>query len=59
MSFERELVLIDRNGDERACLDEAFFTHHQTLILVEDVGPRTRAGIVVPAFTPNSAGRIR
>ncbi len=51
MSFDREIVLLDRNKAERICLAEAFDTKHQILILIRDVGVRTRAGIVVPAHT--------
>ena len=49
MTFDREIVLIDRNQDERICIAEAFNTGHQTLVLIRDVGVRARAGIVVPA----------
>lgn len=47
MRAEREIVLIDRNKDERICLAEAFNNMHQILILIRDVG--LRPGIVVPA----------
>ena len=59
MSFEREIVLVDRNHDERLCIAEAFYTKRNTLILIRDVGPRTRTGIVVPALALNTTGRIR
>jgi len=49
MAAEREIVLIDRNGDERICVTEAFDTKHQVFVLVRDVGRRSRSGIVVPA----------
>lgn len=48
MTSQREIVLIDRNHDERACIGEAFDTKHQILVLVRDVGPRTKSGIVIP-----------
>jgi hypothetical protein len=48
MSFEREIVLIDRNRDERICIAEAFNTTHQILILIRDAGARRRAGLVLP-----------
>jgi hypothetical protein len=48
MSFQREIVLLDRNGDERLCNAEAFYTGHQTLILIKDVAARTRSGIILP-----------
>ena len=44
----REVLLLDRNGDERLCRGEAFNTTHQTLILLRDMGLRNHAGIVVP-----------
>lgn len=50
MTFNREIVLIDRNNDERICVAEALYTTHQTLILIRDVGPRTRSGIVMPVI---------
>jgi hypothetical protein len=49
MSFGREIVLSDRNREDRVCHVEAFDTKHQILILIRDVGPRTRSGIVIPA----------
>lgn len=49
MSFDREIVLIDRNCDERICMAEAFNTTHQVLILIRDVGLKKKSGIVVPA----------
>jgi IrrE N-terminal-like domain len=47
MTFDREVVLKDRNGDERLCIAEALDTKHQVLVLIRDIGPRTRAGIIV------------
>jgi Zn-dependent peptidase ImmA (M78 family) len=49
MSFGREIVLIDRNGDERICTAEGFKTGPQTLILIRDEGLRKRSGIIVSA----------
>lgn len=49
MAFDREIVLMDRNGDERVCIAESFNTGHQTLILIRDVGRRYRSRIIVPA----------
>ncbi len=49
MSFDREIVLIDRNGEERICMAEAFNTTHQILILIRDVGLKKKSSIVVPA----------
>jgi Zn-dependent peptidase ImmA (M78 family) len=49
MSFDREIVLTDRNGDERICTAEAFDTKHQILILIRDAGLMRKRSIVVPA----------
>jgi len=49
MSFDREIVLKDRNGDERICSAEAFDTKHQILILIRDAGLTRKRSIVVPA----------
>ncbi len=48
MCYAREVVLNDRNGDERICRAEAFNTTHQTLVLLRDISLRNHAGIVVP-----------
>jgi Zn-dependent peptidase ImmA (M78 family) len=48
MSFQREVRLTDRNGEERLCHAEAFYTGHQVLILMLDIGLRKKAGIIVP-----------
>jgi Zn-dependent peptidase ImmA (M78 family) len=50
MSADREVILIDRNGDERICVAAAFDTKHHVLVLVRDVARRTRSGIVVPSL---------
>ena len=50
MSFDREVVLTDRNGEKRMCIAEAFNTTHQTLILIRDIGKYTRTGVVVPGI---------
>jgi hypothetical protein len=49
MTFDHEIVLTDRNKDERICIAEAFDTKHQTLILIRDVAVRKRSGVIVPA----------
>jgi Zn-dependent peptidase ImmA (M78 family) len=49
MSFDREVVLTDRNCDERICTAEAFNTTHQVLILIRDSGLKKKCSIVVPA----------
>ena len=56
MSFAREIILVDRNGEEHVCIGEAFYTHHQTHVLIRDCGRRTRTGILVPG---NAAGMRR
>jgi len=48
MTFQREVVLTDRNQNERVCIGEALNTTHHVLILVRDVGPRTRSTIIMP-----------
>lgn len=50
MTFDHEIVLTDRNNDERICIAEAFDTGHQTLILIKDAGVRRRSGIIVSAL---------
>ncbi len=49
MTFGHEVVLTDRNKDERVCIAEAFDTGHQTLVMIRDVRVRQRSGIVVSA----------
>jgi Zn-dependent peptidase ImmA (M78 family) len=49
MSFDREVVLADRNCDERICTAEAFNTKHQVLVLLRDSGLSKKCSIVVPA----------
>jgi Zn-dependent peptidase ImmA (M78 family) len=53
MSFDREIVLTDRNRDERLCTAEAFNTKHQILILIRDVGLKKKCSIVVPLAASN------
>ena len=48
MSFQREIVLTDRNHDERICSAEAFNTKHQILVLVRDLGFKKSSTIVLP-----------
>lgn len=47
MTFNREIVLKDLNGDDRLCLAEALDTKYHVLVLIRDVGPKTLSGIVV------------
>lgn len=59
MTLEREIVLLDRNRDERICMVEAFNTTHQILVLIRDVGQRTRSGVVLPAVRlPTNGSKI-
>jgi Zn-dependent peptidase ImmA (M78 family) len=48
MSFDREVVLVDRNCNARICTAEAFNTKHQVLVLIRDSGLRKKCSIVVP-----------
>ena len=48
MIFEQEIVLMDRNREERICIAEAFNTTHQILVLIRDAGLRRWPGIVIP-----------
>lgn len=48
MCYPREIVLKDRNGEDRICRAEAFNTTHHTLVLLQDIGLHNRAGIAVP-----------
>jgi hypothetical protein len=40
MVAKRDFSLVDRNGDSRICLGEAFKTRHQILILIRDERPK-------------------
>jgi Zn-dependent peptidase ImmA (M78 family) len=46
MTFQRDIILADRNGDQHLCIAEAFDTKHQVLILIRDYGRRSKAGIL-------------
>jgi len=59
MTFQKEIVLIDRNRDERVCIGGSFDTKHQILVLIRDVGLRSRSGIVVPKAGPQAVGAFR
>lgn len=48
MVYPRELVLKDRNFEERECLGESFNTKHQVLVLIRDMGPVNRKSIILP-----------
>jgi hypothetical protein len=50
---EREVVLTDRNQDQRVCTVEAFDTKHQILILVRDIRPFNKSVIM-----PSSVSRV-
>jgi hypothetical protein len=49
MTFDHEIVLTDRNKDERICIAEAFDTGRNILILIKDAGIRRRSGVIVSA----------
>lgn len=61
MTFGHEIVLADRNGDERICSGEAFNTGHQTLILIRDARLYRRSSILLPAvnFQPRCGSPSR
>lgn len=44
----RDVVLVDRNGQRRECIGDAFNTKHQILILLRDNGALTKTTIVMP-----------
>jgi hypothetical protein len=48
MTRPTEIVLRDRNKEQRVCVAEAFDTTHQIMVLVRDVGPVKRSTLVVP-----------
>ncbi len=48
MTFDKVIILRDRNREERVCVAGAFNTGHNTLVLIRDSGRHTRTGIVVP-----------
>lgn len=48
MVYPRGFELIDRNGERRECIGEAFNTKHQILILLRDNHPLNAARIVLP-----------
>jgi hypothetical protein len=48
MVAPKGLGLIDRNGDRRECIGEAFDTKHQILILLRDKGALNTTTIVLP-----------
>ena len=48
MVYPREIMLVDRNGDRRECVGEAFNTTHQILVLVLDKRPLNTTTIIVP-----------
>lgn len=52
MSFDREILLVDRNKEERVCIAEALNTQHQILILIREVGIQKRAGMVLVPYFP-------
>jgi Zn-dependent peptidase ImmA (M78 family) len=49
MVYPRGIGLVDRNGDYRECIGEAFNTKHQILILIRDERPLNTTTIVLPS----------
>jgi Zn-dependent peptidase ImmA (M78 family) len=50
MVAPRDVVLVDRNGDQRQCIGESFKTKHQTFLLIRDERPVARM-IALPGET--------
>jgi len=48
MVYPRGIGLVDRNGEPRECIGEAFNTKHQILILIRDERPLNTTTIVLP-----------
>lgn len=48
MISPHEIILVDRNGDKRVCMAEAFNFTHQTLVLLRDIGRQSSKSILVP-----------
>ena len=48
MVYLRAFELVDRNGDRRECLGEAFNTTHQILVLLRDNRPLNTTRIILP-----------
>jgi Zn-dependent peptidase ImmA (M78 family) len=48
MVYPRGIGLVDRNGDRRVCIGEAFNTKHQILMLIRDERPLNTTTIVFP-----------
>ena len=44
----REIIVVDRNGDERTCLVEAFNNTHQILVLLRETGLRKKTVLITP-----------
>jgi hypothetical protein len=48
MTYPREVVLVDRNNDQRRCMVEAFDTTHNIFVLIRDHGPVSRHVFMPP-----------
>jgi hypothetical protein len=48
MTRQREVVLIDRNNEQRECIAEAFDTKHQIFLLIRDIGPVRKSVLLKP-----------
>ena len=49
LTFQIEIVLLDRNKDRHLCIAEAFNSTHQVLVLIRDLGRLSSTSIVMPA----------
>jgi Zn-dependent peptidase ImmA (M78 family) len=49
MTAPKEIILVDRNGQQHLCLAEGFNTKHQIFVLIRDSGAFTTVGIIVPS----------
>ncbi|HET9282611.1 MAG TPA: ImmA/IrrE family metallo-endopeptidase [Candidatus Angelobacter sp.] len=57
MVYPREIVLKDRNFEQRECIGESFDTKHQILVLIRDVGPVKKKSIILPGSSDFNAIR--
>jgi IrrE N-terminal-like domain len=59
MTRPREVVLVDRNNEQRECLAEAFDTKHQIFLLIRDIGPVRRSVLLKPGSRDFKAALAR
>jgi hypothetical protein len=48
MTRPRDIVLVDRNNEQRKCIAEAFDTTHQIFVLIRDVGAVAKSVLLKP-----------